>query len=236
MNFSSCFAWRAAGHSSEGDFLRTAGVFKGKLGKRLSQPFVNLIDDGTLEYIPGYPTRTFGFMRYDDEGTPVQRTEIIKNGVLRTYLTDRATAAHFNLAPTGNCRAEFYSSYPIVRMRNTFLQATNGSALSEEEILSLVKEGLLLKYGGGGQVDPIRGTFNFGVGEVYEIHNGEIGELRKATTISGNTLDTLSKIIGLSNKMADPSANVGFCGKDGQRAPTGTGAGWMAVKLMTIGG
>jgi len=234
LNF--LFAHEAAGHSTEADFLRTAGVLRGKLGKTLAQNFVNLIDDGSLEYVPNYGARTFGFMKYDDEGVPVERTELIKDGVLKTYLTDRTSAAHFNLKPSGNCRAEFYSSFPIVRMRNTFLEASKGKELSEEEVLGQIKDGLLLKRGGGGQVDPIRGTFNFGVGEVYEIHNGEIGELRKATTLSGNTLETLGKIMGISNVMSDPSANVGFCGKDGQSAPTGTGAGWMSVKVMTVGG
>lgn len=230
------FAHEAAGHSTEADSLRSAGVLKGKLGKRLAKNFVNLIDDGTLEYVPGFKTRTFGFMKYDDEGVPVERTELIKDGVLKSYLTDRASAAFFNLKTTGNCRAEFYSSYPIVRMRNTFLEASKGMSLSEEEVLQLVNNGLLLKRGGGGQVDSIRGTFNFGTNEVFEIKKGEIGEVCRATTIDGNTLETLSKLLGISNKMADPSANVGFCGKNGQRAQTGTGAGWCAVKVMNVGG
>ncbi len=234
LNF--LFAHEAAGHSAEADFLRTAGVLRGKLGKKLARDFVNLIDDGTLEYIPGYKHRTFGFMKWDDEGVPVEKTEIIKDGILKTYLTDRASAAFFNLKPTGNCRAEFYSSIPIVRMRNTYLSASNGKDLSEEEVLQLIDNGLLLKKGGGGQVDSIRGTFNFGTKEVYEIKNGEIGELRRATTISGNTLETLGKILGISNKMADPIENIGWCGKDGQNAQTGTGAGWMAVQTMNVGG
>ncbi|MHA1737452.1 MAG: TldD/PmbA family protein [Candidatus Heimdallarchaeota archaeon] len=234
LNF--LFAHEAAGHSAEGDFLRTAGVLRNKLGKKLAPEFVNLIDDGTLEYVPNYKARTFGFMKYDDEGVPVERTEIFKDGVLNTYLTDRATAAYHNLKPTGNCRAEFYSSFPIVRMRNTYLEASKGFNLSEEEVVELIDNGLLLKRGGGGQVDPIRGTFNFGTGEVYEIHNGEVGELRKATTISGNTLETLGKLLGISNHMTDPSGNVGFCGKDGQSAPTGTGGGYCAVSNMTVGG
>jgi TldD protein len=234
LNF--LFAHEAAGHSSEGDFLQTAGVFRGKLGKKIAPDKVNLIDDGSLEYVPDYKMRTFGFMKYDDEGVPVERTEIIKRGVLNTYLTDRASAAYFGLEPTGNCRAEFFSSFPIVRMENTYLEATKGNDLTQEEVLELVKNGLLLRYGGGGQVNTIRGTFNFGTKEVYEITKGEIGDLRQATTLSGNTLETLSKIMGISNKMADPSANVGFCGKGSQRAPTGTGAGWCAIETMMIGG
>ncbi|NHK31954.1 MAG: TldD/PmbA family protein [Asgard group archaeon] len=234
LNF--LFAHEAAGHSSEADFLRTAGVFRGKLGKRIAKDFVNLIDDGTLEYVPGHKHRTFGYMKWDDEGVPVERTEIIKDGILNTYLTDRASAAFFNLKPTGNCRAEFYSSNPMVRMRNTYLGASDGKVLSEEEVMQLVNNGLLLKRGGGGEVNSIRGTFNFGTKEVYEINNGEIGELRRATTISGNTLETLGKILGISNKMSDPTANIGFCGKFDQSAPTGTSGGWMAVKIMNVGG
>jgi len=165
------FAHEAAGHSAEADFLRSAGVLRGKLNKKLSPDFVNLVDDGSLEYIPGYKSRTFGFMKYDDEGVPVERTEIIRNGVLETYLTDRTNATFFNLKPTGNCRAEYFSSQPIVRMRNTFLEASKGKDMSEEELLELVRNGALLKRGGGGQVNPVRGTFNFGVSEVYEIKN-----------------------------------------------------------------
>ncbi|MGC9780164.1 MAG: TldD/PmbA family protein [Candidatus Heimdallarchaeota archaeon] len=230
------FAHEAAGHSAEADFLRAAGVLRGKLNKKLAPNFVNLVDDGTLEYVPSYKSRTFGFMHYDDEGVPVERTEIIKDGTLKTYLTDRTNATYFNLKPTGNCRAEYFSSIPIVRMRNTFLEASKGKDFSEDELLELVKNGALLKRGGGGQVDPIRGTFNFGVSEVFEIKNGEISDVRRATTLIGNTLETLGKLMGISNKMSDPSANTGFCGKSGQRAPTGTGGGWCAVKVMTIGG
>ncbi|MHA1309174.1 MAG: hypothetical protein ACTSQN_18040 [Candidatus Heimdallarchaeota archaeon] len=42
--------------------------------------------------------------------------------------------------------------------------------------------------------------------------------------------------MGISNHMTDPSGNVGFCGKDGQSAPTGTGGGYCAVSKMTVGG
>lgn len=234
LNF--LFAHEAVGHSAEADFLRAVGVLRGKLNKKIAPNFVNLVDDGTLEYIPGYKSRTFGFMRYDDEGVRVERTEIIKKGILKTYLTDRANATHFNIKPTGNCRAEYYSNFPLVRMRNTFLEASKGNNLSENEILELVKNGALLKGAGGGEVSTIRGTFNFSASDVYEIKNSEISDVRRATTLSGNTLETLGKLLGISNKMTDPSANTGFCGKDGQRAPTGTGGGWCAVKIMTLGG
>ncbi|MHA1224513.1 MAG: metallopeptidase TldD-related protein [Candidatus Heimdallarchaeaceae archaeon] len=89
--------------------------------------------------------------------------------------------------------------------------------------------------GGGGQVDPIKGTFNFGVAELYEIRNGQIGQRFRPTTLAGNTLETLNKIIGVSSEMENPLDSIGFCGKDGQAAPVGVSGGWLAVKNIVVG-
>ncbi|MFX0091193.1 MAG: TldD/PmbA family protein [Candidatus Hodarchaeota archaeon] len=229
------FAHEAAGHPNEADTARVRSVLRGKLGKKIAASNVNLVDDALLEQVNGI--RTFGFMKYDDEGTPGQRTEIIKDGILQTYMTDLATAQYWGLKPTGNARAQFYSSIPMVRMTNTFIEAEK-DPLSREEVLETVKNGFLLKSGGGGQVDSIRGTFNFGCDEVYQIVNGEIGERYSPTTLTGNTLATLKAIMGISNEKEDPPSSIGFCGKGTkpQSIPNGTSGGWFAVKSILIGG
>ncbi|MBY9001757.1 MAG: TldD/PmbA family protein, partial [Candidatus Heimdallarchaeota archaeon] len=156
------FAHEAAGHSAEGDFVQTAGVLKGKLGKKVAAPIVNLIDDGSLKESGGI--KSFGYLKYDDEGVPGQKTHIIKDGVLETYLNDRSTAAYFDSKPTGNSRAQAYNVPQIVRMTNTYIYPAS-NPLKPEELLEQIKNGYLLMQGGGGQVDPIKGTFNFGVAE-----------------------------------------------------------------------
>lgn len=226
------FAHEAAGHSAEGDFVQVAGVFRNKLGKRIANPVVNLIDDGSM--IKSNGINTFGYIKYDDEGVPGQKTYIIRNGILETYLTDRATAAHFDLKPTGNARAEVYNVPQIVRMTNTYI-APAKDPMKPEELLELTKEGFLLMQGGGGQVDPIKGTFNFGVAELYKIEKGEIGKRYRPTTLAGNTLETLNKIIGVSPEFENPLDSIGFCGKDGQSAPVGVSGGWLAVKNIVVG-
>jgi TldD protein len=226
------FAHEAVGHSAEGDFCRTAGVLRGKLGKKVAAPNVTLIDDAQLE-IDGY--RTFGYIPYDDEGVETTRIEIIKDGVLKHYLTDRATAQYWNLDTTGNARAEAYSNEQIVRMRNTWIEATH-DPMTPEELVSEIKNGLLLKKSTGGEVDPIRGTFNFGTGEIRLIENEEVTDRRRPTTCAGNTIQTLKNIIGVNNMFDNPHHSIGFCGKDGQSVPTSIGGGWMAVKNITIGG
>ncbi len=226
------FAHEASGHSAEGDFVQTAGVLRGKIGKKVGSSHVNLIDDGSLKETAGI--NSFGYLKYDDEGIPGQKTFIIKEGILKTYLNDRASADYFNQKATGNSRAQAYNVPQIVRMTNTYIAPTK-TGMKEEELLEQVKNGLLLMQGGGGQVDPIKGTFNFGVSELYEIKNGEIGQRYRPTTLAGNTLETLMKITGVSAEMGNPLDSIGFCGKDGQSAPVGVTAGWMAVKSIVVG-
>ncbi len=226
------FAHEAAGHSAEGDFVQTAGVLRGKLGKRVGSPIVNLIDDGSLIETNGI--RSFGYIKYDDEGVPGQKTYVMKDGILETYINDRQSAEHFDLKPTGNSRAEAYNHPQIVRMTNTYISPAK-DPMNSEELLELIKNGFLLMQGGGGQVDPIKGTFNFGVAELYEIKNGEAGQRYRPTTLAGNTLETLNKIVGISPEMGNPLDSIGFCGKDGQSAPVGVTAGWLAVKNIVVG-
>ncbi len=232
-NINHLFAHEACGHSAEGDFVMTAGVFRGKLGKKVASPIVDLVDDGSLMEVNGI--RSFGYLKYDDEGVPSSKTYIIKEGVLNSYLTDRDSAAYFDLEPTGNARAQAYYYPQIVRMTNTFI-TTSKNSMKKEELLELVKNGYLLKQGTGGQTDPVKGTFNFGVLEVYRVENGEIKEQYMPTTIAGNTLDTLRKIIGISNEFENPMSSIGFCGKSMQNVPVGVTAGWMAIKSILIGG
>jgi len=226
------FAHEAAGHSAEGDFVQTAGILRGKLGKKIANSNVDMIDDGTLKEVNNVVH--FGNMKYDDEGVPGQRNYIIRNGILQTYLHDRSSAAHFDTKSTGNSRVESYTFPQIVRMTNTFI-APAKNPMNHEELLELIKNGYLLTHGGGGQVSPIEGTFNFDAGEVYEVKNGEIGQRYRPTTLAGNTLETLNKIIGISPEMGDPLISTGFCGKDGQSVPVAGTAGWIAVKDIVVG-
>lgn len=226
------FAHEAAGHSAEADFCQTAGVLRGKLKKQIASSLVNLIDDGSLKQSEGI--NSFGYIKYDDEGVPGKKTFVIKNGILESYITDRATAAYFDLEPTGNSRAQAYNVPQIVRMTNTYISPAKDPK-KPEELLEQIGNGFLLMQGGGGQVDPIKGTFNFGVAELYEIKNGEKGERYRPTTLAGNTLETLNKIIGVSPEMGNPLDSIGFCGKDGQSAPVGVSGGWLAVKNIVVG-
>ncbi len=65
----------------------------GKIGKKLGE--FNLVDDGRIS--GGLNSSSF-----DDEGVPTQRTRIVSDGILKTYLHNTSTAKKYGLKTTAN--------------------------------------------------------------------------------------------------------------------------------------
>lgn len=72
-----------------------------------------------------------GSVNIDDEGTYGEKTYIVKNGVLNSYLHDRISAKHYGIASTGNGRRESFKQVPIPRMRVTYMESGN---MTEQDI------------------------------------------------------------------------------------------------------
>lgn len=66
-----------------------------KLGKRVAPEFVKVFDDGR---VPG----GYASIPFDDEGVPTQRTALLDEGVLKTYLHNITTAKKYGVKSTGN--------------------------------------------------------------------------------------------------------------------------------------
>ena len=215
------FAHEAFGHLAEADLTLSGSVLLDKLGKKVASEKVTIYDDGTLE-------GAFGSFKYDDEGVPVQKTTLIKNGEIVGLMHNRETAHKFGTKPTGNARAEDFRHEPIIRMRNTYFASGDHSF---EELLGDIKFGYYIKDYRGGQAN-LDGTFQVGVQEAYEIVNGELGAPVRNVSFSGNTLETLHKVDAVGK---DFELSVGVCGK-GQRAFIGAGGPHTRVKEVLIGG
>lgn len=107
----------AVGHGLEADFNRKkTSRFSGRIGQRVASQLCTVVDDGTI------PNRD-GSLNIDDEGTPMRRNVLIKNGILRGYLQDRLNARLIGMKPTGNGRRESFGHIPMPRMTNTFMLA-----------------------------------------------------------------------------------------------------------------
>lgn len=215
------FTHEAVGHASEADLvLQGDSILSGRLGQRIAPENVSIIDDPTLH--------EFGYFPFDAEGTDAEKTVLVRNGIMNSYMHSRETAGKLG-GSAGHARAQGYGS-PHVRMSNTYIDKGNASF---EEMLEDVKDGIYLTGSRGGQVNTGQGIFQFNAEKGYIVKNGEIGELVRDVSLSGKTLEIL-KNITLVGK--DVKLNAGYCGKCGQTVPVSDGAPHIAISKATVGG
>jgi TldD protein len=215
----------AIGHTVEADFVLAGSAAAGKLGQQVASELVTLCDSGVSEHARG----AGGVVLVDDEGVEARRTEIIKDGVLRGYLHNRETAAHFGVEPTGNARAFEYDNEPLIRMRNTYVEP-GSTAL--EQMIGELDDGYLLVGAKNGQADA-NAEFMFAVAEVYPIVNGKLGALHRGTTITGDAFDVLRSVDAVGD-VFKWDLGSGYCGK-GQPAKVDAGGPHLRC-MVTLAG
>jgi len=219
------FAHEAFGHLSEADFVYENQQAREmmKLGRRFGPDYLNIIDDGTLLYESGY-------VPYDDEGVPGERTYLIRDGILVGRLHSRETAGRMDEKPTGNARAIDTSFRPIVRMTSTFIDQGDSSF---ESMVSGIGEGISACDYLGGMTDLER--FTFSSAYAYKIENGRITTPLRDVILSGNVFETLHNITMIGNDL-QLFGGLGGCGKDGQvPLPVSDGSPHICVKNVLVG-
>jgi TldD protein len=215
----------AMGHSFEADFNRKdLSIFSDKMNKKIAENFVTIIDDGT---IPGKR----GTLNFDDEGNSTEKTRLVSNGILTSYLHDRISAKHYNVKPTGNGRRQDFRNIPIPRMRTTYME--NGPH-KKEEIIASVKNGIYVDNFSNGEVNIGQGDFTFFVKYGYIIENGKLTKPIKDVNIIGNGPQALADIVMVGDDL-DITNGIWTCGKDGQGAPVSMGIPTVKIKKLTVG-
>jgi len=181
----------SVGHATELD--RALGMEESLAGRSFATPdklnslqygseIVNFVADNTLPH--GLATHGF-----DDDGVAGQRWYIVQDGVFRGYGTSREVAGAIHLErSTGSCRADHWSSIPIVRIPNLSL-APGKEPLTLEELISDTKEGIYIEGMGSFSIDQMRCNFQFGGDAFWEIKDGKIVGMLKNVTYQSITTD-----------------------------------------------
>jgi len=217
-------AHEAIGHTTEADLVLGGSVAADYLNQQVADPKITLIDFANTAFGKITPVPVF----VDDEGTKAEDVSIIKNGILKSFMHNKESAAHFGVAPTGNARAFGFDDEPLIRMRNTAILQGNDKV---NDMIASVDSGYYLMSFNNGQADSTS-EFMFGITKGYEIKNGKIGRAIKDTTISGVAFDMLKTVSMISDDMS--WSNAGFCGKKQMMA---VGMGGPAIKCkINIGG
>ena len=153
------------------------------IGKKIASPLVTAYSDPSL---PG-----FGHYKYDHEGTPGRKIVHIEKGVFKGFMNSRQTAAILGVAPNGSCMATEAHLVPLVRMSTTVFGA---GTQAPEDIIRDVDKGF---YVVGHRIPSIaesRENFRISAQKVYEIRNGQIGQLYRGGGIMADTKDFLMKV------------------------------------------
>ncbi len=219
------FIHEAFGHLSESDFIYENPQAREMMvmGRQFGQEILNVFDDGAL---PGLR----GTHKYDDEGTPTGRTDLIKDGVLVGRLHSRETAAKMGENPTGNARATGYRYPPIVRMTNT---AIDKGSTPFEDMIKNIDLGVYAcdMYGGNTMME----NFSFSSAYAYMIRDGEVTEMIKDVILAGNLFTTLKNIDAIGSDF-EWSQSGGTCGKGQGGLPVTFGAPHIRIQDVVIGG
>ena len=214
----------ACGHSLEATSVGIGmSQMAGKLGQQIANPKVTAIDDGTIP-------NGWGSCNIDDEGMPMIKRTLIKDGILTSYMIDRLGSRRMNMPSTASGRRQDYSFEPTSRMTNTYI--ANGPD-KNEDIIKSIDNGIYAAAMGGGSVNPFTGAFNFAVREGYLVRNGEICEPIKGASLIGTGSEILMNIDMVGQNMETAQ---GMCGSSSGSVPTDVGQPLIRVSDITVGG
>lgn len=214
----------ACGHSLEATSVAIGmSQMAGKLGQQIANPKVTAIDDGTIP-------NAWGSCNIDDEGNPMQKRVLIKDGILTSYMIDRLGSRRMGMDHTASGRRESYAYETTSRMTNTYIDNGNDK---NEDIIASIDNGIYCKSMGGGSVNPFTGAFNFSVNEGYLVKNGKICEAVRGASLIGTGGEILHKIDMVGQNLATAQ---GMCGSSSGSVPTDVGQPLIRVSDITVGG
>lgn len=215
----------AMGHAFEADFNRKGqSIFADKMGTQVCPKGVNVVDDATI-------CGNRGACNYDDEGVSGQKTYMVQDGVLTSFLHDRISAAWYGVESTGNGRRENFRYNPIPRMRATYMESGNADP---KDIIASVKEGVYVDEFSNGQVKIGEGDFTFFVKSGYLIEDGRLTSPVKDINIIGNGPAALADIKAVGNDLKIDNGTW-TCGKE-QSVAVSCGMPTVLISNLTVGG
>ena len=168
---------------------RGRSILKDKIGTEIANPTLSIIDNPLLEK-GMYSTKC------DGEGSVSQKTDLIKEGVLSSFIYDIYTANKQNVETTSNGFRGSYITTPMISPSNLEFK------FSEMKDLSEVDKGVLTtSVLGAHTANPISGDFSVEASNAFKIENGELTDPVEKAMISGNIFEIMKKVECLNSEI-----------------------------------
>ena len=211
----------AVAHLLEADTLSLTGRAEAAIGVQVASPLLSVLDDP--QSAPTSVRRT-----YDDEGSPVIRRWLLKEGVIDQPLADEGYGGESSVFVPGAGRRSHRHEVP--GPRSTHLELLPG----EEELEDLLDDGLYFPRVERGSLDPWTGRLEVVFPWGRRVRAGRQGEFVGRCRLRATAADLLGAVVAVGGETEVGGA--GWCAKDGQRLPVWASAPSLRVEGLGVSG
>lgn len=234
--FHEIFGHRVEGHRQKSE--SEGQTFTKSLGQAILPDFISICDDPTRKEFKGRALS--GYYKYDDEGVKAQRVDVVKNGVLESFLLSRSPIRGF---PKSNGHGRREHSHSVVARQGNLI-ITSEETVPYDRLRELLIEeckkqskpyGLVFKDAEWGQTWTGReGPQSFKVYPhvVYRVYaDGRPDQLVRGVDIVGTPIASLAKIT-----MAGDDYDIfdGYCGAESGSVPVSCVAPSLLVSEIEV--
>ncbi len=218
----------ALGHRLEGNRMLSAGegqTFRDSMNEPVIPDFLTIVDEPCASEFDGQSL--VGHYAFDDEGTPAKDVTLIKNGVLKSFLTSRAPIGKKHKS-NGHSRNESYER-PISRMAVTRVIPEDG--LTDDELkAALIEEikqqglpyGIRIMRASGGETTTEAYDFQAFLGEINlaaKVYPDGREEWIRGVDFVGTPLNATRGIVAAGERVEVDNA---YCGAESGWVPVST--------------
>ncbi len=171
--------------------LKGKSILKGKEGKEIISPELNIVDDGLL---PG----GVGTSPVDGEGVPQRRNELVMNGVVEGFLYDLLNAGRAGVDPTGSSVRGGVTAPPSPGVNNLYIVP---GAEDTDSLLKSADRGIIIaELMGVHTANPVTGEFSVGAsGFIFE--GGGRSRPFKEAAVSGDLVGLFSRVVAVGSDL-----------------------------------
>jgi len=176
-------------------------LLKGKEGEKIAAECISITDDPTWE-------KVLCKSAFDDEGVAAQRTVVVKDGRLMSFLHNRKTAKVAGVTSTGNGGKAGIAGKVTVQPSNFFIEPgdTGFDALLKELGDGIVVTDISGLHAG---CNPVSGDFS-ALAKGYRVENGVRTAPVEQITVSGNFLELMQSALKVgSDFLFDSGGAIG---------------------------
>ncbi len=173
--------------------VRGKSPLKGREGEQVTSKLLTIVDDGL---VPGGMATS----KFDGEGVPKRRTELIVRGVLKGFIYDTYWGRRAEKPSTGNAVRASYNTQPSVGFSN--FMVTPGTESIDSYINTCERALLINELQGAHSSNPETGEFSVVAVPAWIVRKGELKAV-KGAMIAGNVWRKLKRINFISREVKD---------------------------------